>query len=391
MNTKYRVTSGRKSTPMQRVVSLFLSAMCLLVGWAIIYGQQCSGRYLPNQISVQFDDVLSPELGTYSGSYYLQNDPLKFDYERIKYSSNRGGGHFAYCKRKRFWTFAIKSQDPCKEYIAKSSRTYAFDLTTTASELWYVTANAEDPRFFPMGDFHISIGCIRNDDCGGPGRGRCIHNECVCNDGHFGIRCDYHEKTACSNVDVDESTPIFKGSREFATDYEVLRDSDEQLVIVYDHPVYVSKAHANGDDHGVDVMIFTGLRWALFEGIHGFKNLKNPSRREVAAYFKEKGDSFHVGTEIHHIEFVTERVRFNTPLDKVSPTNLHWYSTRGIEIEDMELVLLLDTIMICEICDAVDNPCLNGNVCQPDGHCYCDNGATGTYLPNPFTTSYRLY
>jgi len=202
--TKYRVTTERKSNPFQRIISLGGIAFMLLSGWAIIFARQLWGVYLPNQITVQFEDTLSRELGTYSGTYYRENDPWKFDQERVRYISASGRGQFQYCLESRFWTFsAEENPDPCHNFLAKSSQTLAFDLTETLTLPWLATESLEEPRFYPMSYFYLALGCVQDYDCGGIGHGTCHHNQCTCNDKYFGIRCDYFEETTCEKLDVE--------------------------------------------------------------------------------------------------------------------------------------------------------------------------------------------
>jgi len=143
-------------------------------------------------------------------------------------------------------------------------------------------------------------------------------------------------------------------------------------VKAYNRPIFVGSDHARH----LDIMMYVGVRWVLFDSNQGFKYLEEPTTLEIADYFLERGTNFHA-SELQNIEFITEPIKFDSPLDKVTPTNERWYSTRGVEIKDLEIVLPLDIVMLCEICDEIANPCFNGNRCLPSGQCLCSNGATG--------------
>ena len=371
----YDIPKHRQKSPIQQIIFLVTTFFVLLTGWAAIYALQVRGQFLPQTIVVQFDDNLAKEMGPYSGIYTLKNDPWKGQYNRIYYWAKDYKGAFAYCKPMNSWTFSITDYDkPCLNFLAKSSDTDTFDLTETVSKDWFVTADSNAPRFFPMNNFYLSVGCSEDDDCGGPGHGTCVKDLCKCNSGFYGIRCDYEESRTCERLELESGH--FRGTRLFANEYVVLKTPNGKVVQTYNHPVYTSIPESGG---GIDVMLYLGTRWALLYATNGFSDLttdkgKAVTRDDLVAYFDKK--IFNAVLSLKKIEFVSEPVLFNTASDEATPKGLRWSIVRGDSLAALEVIGDSDAVLLCAVCNDETNPCLNDNVCL-DGSCACENGAQG--------------
>ena len=335
-------------------------------------------------IYVQFDDTLNKNLGAHSGVFSLDADHfVKLGYDRIRYKSSRmGGGYFGYCLELESWTYSTGDYaNPCDNILAQSTPTASFDITKTGTNGgdWFVVLDSFSSRAFVMEAFFISAGCLHDDDCGGEGKGVCTENaRCQCADGYYGLWCDYLDVATCPSLEVSDLKDRFVGSREYATKYDLLRSPEGKVVQVYDHPVYVSTNEGYGDAGQVDVVFYEGLHWILLHASNGFLDIENPSREQIMMHFVQNPD-FNAELSIGHVEFESEGVYFNTPLDagQSTPENIGWIETRGSTLGDIEIIGAVTATLLCSFCNNETNPCQNGNFCGEDGVCQCTNGATG--------------
>lgn len=351
-------------------VHQFLINICLIIDFP--------GNYLPNSIIVQLDDKTRPDLGTYSGLYFLgKTKGLDLFTKRAKYFGQRGEAIFGYCKKESRWTLSFGGENPCEDILIKSPMTESYDILRSlgSENAWLVSEASDASRFFPMEDFSMTIGCISDGDCG-EGKGVCRQDRCVCNEGFYGFRCDFgvSPEQTCTNLEVDEQTGIFRGSREFADKFELLRGPDGKFVIVYEHPVYTSEEASGG---ALDLLLFTGLRWALVHTASSFPNAEVNSKEALAKYFLDN-PRFLATESLGNIEFLSEPVRFNTPSDTATPNGKRWDMVRAGTMDTTEYTGDSEAVLLCALCNNSTNPCQNGNSCSANGRCACDNGAEGT-------------
>ena len=383
-----------------KLTTLFVTLAFMATGWGIIFSDQLAGAYAPQTLFVQFDDDLRPDLGAYSGHFALKILPRIIDSQRLRYEAERGHGFIGYCREENAWTFVEDGDDSCRNIVAKSQRTPAFDVTETTAGGWTVTGEANDKtNFYPLKEFQLLLGCDGDDTCGGKGRGRCEENEkCSCGPGFYGARCQYEIESTCESIEISEEGSSLQASREYASTFTLLRDGNGDMLKLYDHPVYVAGARNGG---GLDVIIFIGLRWTLFFSRDGFPDLVDHSEAGLAAYLLNRefggqesvgfvgvvsGDTksgtagnrypFHGAYHLKGLEFVSSAVAFNTPEDISTPVGVNWFTARA-RGDVWEIAGTSDAVLLCGICSAA-NPCQNNNICGDDGRCVCQNGALGT-------------
>ena len=372
-NTDYRVARKQNQSPTWQMWMLIFMYLLLVAGWVFIYALQIRGLYTTGGVVVQFDDELDIALATHSGKYTLHNVRGRFGFDRIRYWADNGPGMFGYCKSEEVWTFSeSRNADPCRGYIARSSPSVDFDITTTNQDDWFATEDRSTLRFFPMANYQVLKGCVRHQDCGGLGQGTCRRNRCTCAPGFYGWRCDHSKNDTCGAIEADDvlTTP-FTGSQSYFQRYDLLTFDNGDLVLVYDRPVYLSRITSLGAG---DVIFYFGLRWGLFPLPYNLGSLVNlTDRSELANYFSSNLDLrlFLNSSEF----FVSEAVIFNTPTDGPTPTGLGWQRVR--RDKNVFSSTGADTVMICAICGP-KNPCANDNECPASGRCNCTNGATGT-------------
>ena len=368
----YRLPPHRTKKSTKQMLVLACSLILMFSAWIVVYILQLTGYYVPKTIYVQFDDFVRSELGTYSGAYKLEKSLDLLGFKKSRYSAVKGNGQFGYCRSLHSWTFKYDAGDPCKDFVVRSSRITSNDIVDSADESWFVSSHFVYSRFYPMENFHLSIGCIRDAECGGKGRGRCDEAQCSCENGYFGAKCDFSEEEVCRVLKVEDALGQFLGTREFSYEYDLLKNPDGTLVTIYDHPVFSKQPKGS---NSFDIMMYTGFRWVLFYSVDGFKGV---DLRDSVALAEHLSEEFRAGTALSRIEFTSEEILYNTPLDAPTPIGLEWFVVRNQDMSDVEIGAGSDATLLCAICDEEDNPCLNDNTCNPDGSCNCGNGATGT-------------
>ncbi len=216
---------------------LFVTMIC---AWAIIGAFQEDGLYLCNQIFLQFGDDQLSTLGALSGQYqrdyvswldqlfiiFAQLGPDQAVYNdmgrsfgpqdvyggRVSYrhANLEQGPLLAYCEDEKRWTVSLPKAyedypdyydyDPCDWTVASQESqdtTEDFDVLTTANSEWLVRTTTETERVFTVSQHSISMACY---DCFSVPNfcgeyGTCDENRsCLCNPGHYGLRCEYSEK-----------------------------------------------------------------------------------------------------------------------------------------------------------------------------------------------------
>eukprot|EP00984_Skeletonema_dohrnii_P025010 scaffold14154_cov114-Skeletonema_dohrnii-CCMP3373.AAC.4 len=186
--------------------------------------------------------------------------------------------------------------------------------------------------------------------------GKCIRigdedDECECDPGYFGLRCEYIEP--CQRLEIDPSDESFMGGRYFASDYYLLESAEA-----------CNHISSSLDDNqtlsdGTDIILFTGVRWILSYKLlfPGLKDVKDASG--LARYFSQ----FHGHFTDYATSFVSEPVHIDSPLDATaSPLKVRWqYSTSDEAFEQrLEPDLqkeLIETSFFCAVCNNNTNLC----------------------------------
>jgi len=380
MTTSYVVhsKSGRKT----RLSLLLIVLLAMLGGWGVVIHKQQSGVYLCKSVYIQFSDDFVPALGTFSGVYDLRIGKGVFLPKYFTYIERRSEkAKLGYCNTLESWTLSfddvdIDSADPC-DWHAKSSETVSFDLTETASSEWSARQNSREVplQFFRL----ICYDCDNNGDLPCSGRGSCEENACQCDDGFYGLQCEFEDP--CNTLAIDEQFSGFLGTRDWSTKYNLLQIED-QTVDVYDHPVYI-----NEYDEGLfDVIMFTGRRWvATYSDLLNLTSEAMTNKDPKQALY-DYLMQFHAHFSDFQVAFISEPVDKDTPSDAVTPLAVEWFqadtkkSKMGIQIADANRAL--DMILLCSVCNDVTNPCRYDGSCV-NGSCNCSVGSSGVLCQIP--------
>ena len=147
-------SKGKRGRQFPRTAFLIAIFLGMLGPWLYLSYRQEKGVYLNTIIYVQFGDDFNSALGTFSGVYEAEIPrPLRlFSGRRLDYISADRSARFSYCPSLRYWAFLYgddRNDDSLKEcgnetmIRARSSESYAFDITETASDRWFVKDEGE--------------------------------------------------------------------------------------------------------------------------------------------------------------------------------------------------------------------------------------------------------
>jgi len=212
-------------------------------------------------------------------------------------------------------------------------------------------------------------------------------DQCVCDDGRYGFRCEYPEP--CPRLEETESGEGFvktggPNPTYFASQYYRLKDAE-----AYNHhPVYVSLDGNNQTlSDGAGIIVFTGLRWIL-SSKSLFPELTNVTdKKKLARYFAW---AFHGQFSNYSTLYVSEPVYIDTAEDMASPLNLRWLHSASASVKAFDQRLqpdlqkeLIEASFFCAVCNNNTNRCPYGAVCLSNGTCDCPEGYSGTVCQTP--------
>jgi len=351
-------------------IVLFVS---FFVGWGIIYWEQWKGKYLCQQIFSQFGDDILPMLGTFTGLFYKHKEKFggRASYRGTDVSDQEKGPLLAYCEKDTRWTLSLtedgveaKKWDPCN-WQAASSESESFDLLTTTSSPWVIKTPTN--RVAPLTHhFLMCYECSQEDDfCGD--QGKCSKagkkfDQCLCNNGYYGLRCEYSEP--CQILHQDGFPK--EGGGQFASTYYRLGGAK-----AYDRPIYTSIGGNESLSDRTDFIVFNGERW-IMSYKYLFPDLKNFTDKEkLAQFFSSK---FHGNFTKYTAMYESEPVYIDQVLDadvKASPLSTKWRPSTGLKRD------FVDAESFCVECNNKTSRCLRGVTCLSNGTCDCPPGYSG--------------
>lgn len=359
-----------------RRVMLFIVLCGLMAGYAYVVVCQRSGKFLPQSLRVQFSDDYQPFLPLFSGVYDQTPDDVVNG--RVIYVERQTQlGMFGYCSESRAWTFSIGNKDPCDQWLACSPETFTFDIASTNPSEWHVlstTVSGEPGKTVPIPSFALaSNDCFHNDNlCV---NGRCENNECVCDEGKYGLRCEFD--APCPHLQIDFRTrPFPPDFGVIPYHFSILLNVDDSPVEVYHRPVYVYESEGF-----FDIILFQGRRWVLTNS--DLLNITDPGSFIAATDLAEYFDNDYVGIYSRTLSyFVTDAMDVDTPKDSFTPEGLEWYRIKtnldeAIDFNEIDRTQPLETAMLCAVCDDFQNQCFYDGVCNEFGICECTGKHAG--------------
>jgi len=392
MERKYRTKRSRRLT---RTFLLLIIFVALLAGWITIVVQQDSSYYISDSVHVQFSDDFDSDLGTFSGVYKRVDGSMAgLSIGYADYYEVRSGGKakLGYCHSEGAWTLTYDEKgdgselDSCN-WKAISDETASYDIMDTATSPWFTRAEGI-PMKFPLKDaFHLTdTSCKFLGDAVCNGRGVCKDDSCVCNEGYFGLKCEFGEP--CDTLATDIRFGVFRGNREWSTEFDILKSENDEIVVSYNRPVYY-KSYKDGV---IDIVMFVGRRWVVTssEMLSGFWNKNNSvtSEGQISTVLSDYLSDFHAYYSKNKIAFTTEPVDARSPEDSATPVEKQWFrvkeaSQKEMGIQSVDLTSPVRTLLLCSVCNNVSNPCLYDGVCHAGGTCKCSDAGAGKLCQIP--------
>mmetsp|Transcript_29721 Transcript_29721/g.88201 ORF Transcript_29721/g.88201 Transcript_29721/m.88201 type:complete len:591 (-) Transcript_29721:1202-2974(-) len=198
---RVRVPRKRKEKYHFRPLLFIILSAAMIAGWGSISHLQEKGDYLScRNIMLQFGDYLHSTLGFYSSVFLF--DEMDSSGRPI-YKSKEGGNQvfasiISYCHDLKAWTVSSAGSDPCVDWAAKTTESEEYDIMNIEPSQWlvymYLRNAGGTKRGVPFQHF-----AMRCNDCEDPMQdaceteGVCKNNECVCNDGWFGLSCQFRD------------------------------------------------------------------------------------------------------------------------------------------------------------------------------------------------------
>ena len=172
----------------------------------------------------------------------------------------RPPGKFSYCASEEAWVFSIDTvtkgsgveEDECN-WLLKSPKSSSFDLSAVGSSGWTIWTGVVTPP--PVSFFLVSCDeCSSEADCNYHGSCSRETKHCICDPGWIG--------TTCILDDICEE--IAAGAAGDSADRLVLlRDETDDIVSLYDRPVYYTTYYNvdDGSHNATALFLYLGRRW----------------------------------------------------------------------------------------------------------------------------------
>ncbi|CAB9513572.1 expressed unknown protein [Seminavis robusta] len=379
-----------------------LILVVMITGYVTIVVFRTSGKYMCNTIIVNMGDSFVPSLGTFNGIYDLDFSTGSGLEWRAEYLERRsveidahGRGVFGYCNDINAWTFRVQPKEnqedsgPC-DWIARSSETDTYDITETGRIQWFV--RDETNREVVLEPFSLFCFDCSNedaegsDDCGG--KGTCSNAVCDCEDGWYGLRCEFVRP--CPWINLDARTDKFASTRDWASNYQSIELGDSTLVEAYHRPVYIHE-YESGD---FDVVMFTGGRWALTSSVFLPYAGRIPSYElsdghddvgsDIGNYFKHAFHGYKGFSTNLSVAFLSDYMEMGTHLSSSSPVGFSWFFAEEAIADNQNQGIGngISTEFLCRACDESSNPCLYDGKCS-GGDCVCSLDSSGSLCEIP--------
>jgi surface protein len=343
-----------------RPLSWLSILLVMLVFWSWIFAWQANGHYMCQKVFVQFDDELVPDLAYFSGLYTIKKASKagsKVEYIEVGPTATNEGGDrayepakFAYCDKRNAWVFAHGTSrqsavDTCNDWRASSPRTSSFDITSTSSSPWFAKKGSLE---VPLEQFYLSCyDCIIGDNsCGGPQQGQCVNNHCRCEEGWYGLRCEF--QTPCQKLVVDVNSEPFPNKPNNFVWNDIFLVVDSTDTTVYNRPVYYAFSEPQirkgyGELRRNMLLYFTGRRWVASSS---WVNSGDDDEHVLEKRTQFLGTNFHafwdgVGQAD---DFVSDPSDVDTATDSATPDRLRWFDARGTYRIPVETVLVCSGI-----------------------------------------------
>ena len=380
-----------------RKVLLVLMATSIYTGYGVLTYRQMNGSFLCNRVLLQFGDDFGTTFAAFSGVYVqtngLINQRVSYVEENRKHSRGQIGS-IGYCRKEQVWTLYVNgADDPCS-WLARSSVTNTFDVTTTTSSNW-LTRNEETEQTLEYTSFYLACTDCNLDLCH-PNHGTCNGNVCVCDPGRYGVNCEF--QNPCPVITLDFRTNSFpllaNGLVDPPTTYALLQN-DNGVALSYGKPVYVSDESFFGHFYA---LLFTGRRYALImypeksrtTNTSALADLLQSSSGPYHSFFDSPA-ALQRKNYTYWFAYLSDPMDVGTSSDALTPEGLGWFHSRD-SFNAMaregpvfgEGFVHVGTKLLCAVCDRTTNSCFNYHTCDESSHtCSCSRLYDGVLCEAP--------
>ncbi len=341
-------------------MSFILYCVAYYMWFRLILLPHRNGTYLCQEMVVQIDDGVNPEMSFFTGTYKLLKGDKKRgiypgyveDKKSVENFPDRKPMIIRYCDSLGYWAFTLEETngiDECNEDNVLVRSTEAenqeqYNIFEMPEDEWKV--KYEDGRFMPTDDVFIL---------------------CLDRRPEY-MNLDY--SAVCQDVEVDERYDRFESSRSWSSNFSALRHEMEtsKMVTVYFHLVYVSSDMQ-------ELLFFTGKRWILtyIQDLADFND-----NGDLGLYLENE---FHGMWSNYKASFISGPITANTPDDTAEPISVGWYEATK-ELDNQTQIANpkreSTTSLLCRKCNNETNPCYYSGICVDDNTCKCSNGSSGT-------------
>ena len=318
----------------------------------------------------------------FSGQYVLKPGAIENErpvyYERGRdpdIDPTRPPGKFSYCASEEAWVFSIDtitkgsgvSEDECN-WLLKSPKTSSFDLSAVGSSGWTIWTGVVTPP--PVSFFLVSCDeCSSEADCNYHGSCSRETKHCICDPGWMG--------TTCILDDICEE--IAAGAAGDSADRLVLlRDETDDIVSLYDRPVYYNTYYNvdDGSHNATALFLYLGRRWY---------DIETPLLPEEVVEYAKPEHFFHAYWDAiyeYNTWFFSEPTTESTPVGLEYNELIDFSGDFGAYGNTIRVDWSVHCVQgTCDRCsqwhtlDCVDNVCIcEEGGCLDDGHSYKISG-----------------
>ncbi|CAB9499994.1 Notch ligand involved in the mediation of Notch signaling (By similarity) [Seminavis robusta] len=387
---------------------IFFMLVALLIPYFAVVGRQAGGRYVCNNVYIQFGDAFDPKWAHYSGRFKSQGNSFlggdRKDSRNYYLDEATGQIQLAYCGSEEAWTISlVEREDPC-EYVFKSADTDTFDVIEVAGGDWYYNTGEVGGLEAETGDVKVDWMAIICNDCNedlcNAEYGTCSDSEdrCECKEGRFGLNCEFNG-TTCEGISLDRRTAAGLStipSASYFLDFTEYAPISRTNITLYDRFIYAPTNALYDYSIGIDTtqvssyIIFTGRRFVLYgvpETSYAKGIRSNWTIGDFYKWFIEQDSTNRPFDMLKNLTIESPNyppLLFSSPVNyggdsyTFEPTGLTWVLATEEGVQNDVIPLSPDddkstgAQLLCSYCHNETSPCHNGATCSGQ-YCVCQD------------------
>jgi len=341
-------------------LSLFIAMSAAWIDLVLV--PHMNESMLCQTLYMQFDDKVDSRLSYFSGSFELLNGDEKRKgfptyrenkpYFQQNYNNKKDPRMILrFCNNLGFWVITMEKEnedDECNEDLAFVMSPPVFynlkyDILAVSQNDWDVMQEVDDRRWMPLEDFRMD-----------------------CEDEEPKYSMDETEQ--CTSIEIDERQESFISTRVWATNFTVVKTDSDDIMLVYNHPVY-SSVRENYEQEQ-ELIMYLGKRW-IITSTNEFKDYTNKTQSDgkqldLRTYLTKH---FHARWSDYQVAFFSEPILTDTPSDVMTPVVLSWVVASPkipLATQFADENRAVESFLVCSNCNEKSNPCFYEGICQAD-------------------------